>query len=90
MLLRFTYITLFLFAREAPGLLNVSFNGKKYAKLEHEAQYLEQVWHKKVCKPGQGCAEAVSVPFNKLCNRAELEFVGQRVLSLSKCSRNRN
>jgi hypothetical protein len=41
MLLRFTYLTLFLFAREAPGLRNVSFNGERYAKLEHEAQYLE-------------------------------------------------
>jgi hypothetical protein len=41
MLLRFTYLTLFLFAREAPGLRNVSLNGKKHAKLEHEAQYLE-------------------------------------------------
>jgi hypothetical protein len=41
MLLRFTYLTLFLFAGEAPGLLNVSFKGEKYAKLEHEAQYLE-------------------------------------------------
>jgi hypothetical protein len=46
-------------------LLNVSFNGEKYAKLEHEAQYLEYVWHQRVCKPGQGCAEAVSVPRNK-------------------------
>jgi hypothetical protein len=41
MLLRFTYVTLFFFAREAPGLLNVSFNCGKYAKLEQEAQYLE-------------------------------------------------
>jgi hypothetical protein len=41
MLLRLTYLTLFLFAREAPGLLNVSLNGENYAKLEHEAQYLE-------------------------------------------------
>jgi hypothetical protein len=40
-LLRFTYLTLYLFAREAPGLRNVSFNGEKYAKLEHKAQYLE-------------------------------------------------
>jgi hypothetical protein len=68
-------------------LRNVAFNGEKYAKLEHEAQYLELVWHKRVCKPGQGCAEAVGVQRNKLCNRAELEFVGPRVHSLSKCSR---
>jgi hypothetical protein len=67
-------------------LRNVTFNGEKYAKLEHEAQYLESVWHKRVCKPDQGCAEAVGVPCNKLCNRAELEFVGPRVHSLSKCS----
>jgi hypothetical protein len=41
MFLRFTYLTLFLFAREAPSLRNVSLNGEKYAKLEHEAQSLE-------------------------------------------------
>jgi hypothetical protein len=39
--LRFTYLTLFLFSREAPGLHNISFHAEKYAKLEHEAQYLE-------------------------------------------------
>jgi hypothetical protein len=27
---RFTYLTLFLFAREAPGLRSVTLNGKKY------------------------------------------------------------
>jgi hypothetical protein len=60
-------------------LRNVTFNGGKYAKLEHEAQYLKSVWHKRVCKP-------VGVQCNKPCNRAELEFVGPRVHSLSKCS----
>jgi hypothetical protein len=46
-LLRFTYLTLFLFAREAPGLRNVSFNGEKFAKLEHETQYVEYFLHKR-------------------------------------------
>jgi hypothetical protein len=40
-LLSFTYLTLFLFACKAPGLLNVSFNGEKHAKHELEARYLE-------------------------------------------------
>jgi hypothetical protein len=81
MLLRFTYLTLFLFAF---GRLRVCLTFPFMAKnmLEHEAQYLEYVSHKRVCKPGQGCAEAVSVPCNKLCNQAELEFVGQRALEM--------
>jgi hypothetical protein len=90
MLLRSTYLTLFLFAREAPGLLNVSFNGEKYAKLEHEVNILNRFGTKWFASLAKVVQRLLACHATSCCNRAELEFVGQRVLSLSKCSRNTN